>query len=79
MKNFRSILSKIKSSLVEVASNIWTIEANDCIHYRPPMQPSYPYTHRGVIIRLDDNNLFVLSPIQLTLNLRFEKVSKKEL
>lgn len=72
MKNFRPIPSKTKSGLVEVASNIWTIEASDCVHYRPPMQPSYPYTHRGVIIRLDGNSLFVISPIELTPNIRHD-------
>ena len=30
------------------------------------MQPRYPYTHRAVVIRLDDGSLFILSPIQLT-------------
>jgi hypothetical protein len=29
------------------------------------MQPRYPYSHRAVIIRLDDGSLFVISPIQL--------------
>ncbi len=69
MLNFRPIPKKIKSGLVEVASNIWTIEAKDYIHYRPPMQPRYPYTHRSVVIRLKDNSLFIISPIKLTTNI----------
>ncbi|WP_193975631.1 DUF4336 domain-containing protein [Microcoleus sp. LEGE 07076] len=34
------------------------------------MQPRYPYTHRAVVIRLNDSSLFVLSPIQLTPDIR---------
>lgn len=64
--NFRPIPREQESGLVEVASNIWTIEAKDYVHYRPPMQPRYPYTHRSVAIRLNDNSLFIISPIQLT-------------
>jgi hypothetical protein len=64
--NFRSVPSNSNSDLVEVAANIWTIEAKGCVCYRPPMQPRYPYTHRAIVIRLDDNSLFVLSPIPVT-------------
>ena len=64
--NFRPIPRELESGLVEVASNIWTIEAKDYVRYRPPMQPRYPYTHRSVVIRLKDNSLFILSPIKLT-------------
>ena len=64
--NFRPISEELGSGLVEVASNIWTIEAKDYVRYRPPMQPRYPYTHRSVVIRLKDNSLFILSPIKLT-------------
>ena len=64
--DFRSIPKELKSGLVEVASNIWTIEAKDCVCYRPPMQPRYPYTHRSVVIRLKDNSLFIISPIKPT-------------
>ena len=70
--NFRPIPRELKSSLVEVASNIWTIEAKDYVRYRPPMQPRYPYTHRSVVICLKDNSLFIISPIKLTSNLRNE-------
>jgi hypothetical protein len=34
------------------------------------MQPRYPYTNRAVVIRLDDGSLFILSPIQLTPDVR---------
>ncbi|MEL6437827.1 MAG: DUF4336 domain-containing protein [Cyanobacteria bacterium J06621_8] len=71
-RGFRSIPKKLENSLVKVASNIWTIEAKDYVHYRPPMQPRYPYTHRSVVIRLKDNSLFVLSPINLTDDIRYE-------
>ena len=71
-QNFRPIPSELKSGLVEVALNIWTIEAKDYVRYRPPMQPHYPYTHRSVVIRLNDNSLFILSPIQLTPDIRNE-------
>jgi hypothetical protein len=36
------------------------------------MQPRYPYTHRAIVIRLNDNSLFVISPIHLTPDLRAE-------
>ena len=67
--NFRPIPPiprESESGLVEVALNIWTIEAKDYVRYRPPMQPRYPYTNRSVVIRLKDNSLFILSPIELT-------------
>ena len=64
--SFRSVSNKPKSGLIQVASNIWTIEAKECVCYRPPMQPRYPYTHRAIVIRLNDGSLFILSPIQLT-------------
>ena len=34
------------------------------------MQPRYLYTHRSVVIRLDDDSLFILSPIQLKPDIR---------
>jgi len=34
------------------------------------MQPRYPYTHRAVVIRLHNNSLFILSPIQFTADIR---------
>jgi hypothetical protein len=68
--NFRPIPSELKSGLVEVASNIWTIEAKESVCYRPPMQPRYPYTHRAVVIRLNDGSLFVLSPIEISPDIR---------
>ena len=68
--SFRPVLNKPESGLVQVASNIWTNEAKGCVYYRPPMQPRYPYTHRAVVIRLDDGDLFILSPIQLTSDIR---------
>jgi hypothetical protein len=64
--SFRLVPDCLTSGLTQVASNIWTIEAKECVCYRPPMQPRYPYTHRAVIIRLDEDFLFILSPIQLT-------------
>ncbi|MBD2103950.1 DUF4336 domain-containing protein [Leptolyngbya sp. FACHB-261] len=66
VQSFRPISSELKSGLIEVASNTWTIEAKGCVCYRSPMQPRYPYTHRAVVIRLSDDSLFILSPIQLT-------------
>ena len=56
--------------LLPIAANIWTIEANSFIYYRPPAQPRYPYPHRAVVIRLQDNELFVLSPIALDSNIQ---------
>ena len=70
VQSFRSVSNKPKSGLIQVASNIWTIEAKECVCYRPPMQPRYPYTHRAVVIRLNDGSLFILSPIQLTPEIR---------
>ncbi len=67
--NFRPVPRELESDVVEVASNIWTIEAKDYVCYRPPMQPRYPYTHRSVVIRLKDNSLFIISPIKLTSNI----------
>ncbi|WP_414624919.1 DUF4336 domain-containing protein [Calothrix sp. CCY 0018] len=69
-QTFRPIPNENKSGLTKVATNIWTIEAPDCICYRPPMQPRYPYTHRAVVIRLKDNSLFIISPIRLTNDIR---------
>jgi hypothetical protein len=34
------------------------------------MQPRYPYSHRAIVIRLEDGSLFVLSPIPLTPGIR---------
>ena len=68
--SFRPIPENLKSGLVEVAPNLWTIEANECVCFRPPIQPRYPYPHRAVVIRLIDHSLFVLSPIRLTPALR---------
>ncbi len=70
VQSFRPIPSEPKSGLIEVASNIWTIEAKECVCYRPPMQPRYSYTHRAVVIRLNDDSLFILSPIQFTPDIR---------
>jgi hypothetical protein len=66
VQNFRPVPTKPTSGLIQVDTNIWTIEAKECVCYRPPMQPQYPYTHRAIVIRLDDGSLFILSPIQLT-------------
>jgi len=72
-QGFRPIPSKQpKSGLIEVASNIWTIEAEGFVYYRPPMQPRYPYPFRAVVIRLDDASLFIHSPIRLTPNIQSE-------
>ncbi|MGB3655983.1 MAG: DUF4336 domain-containing protein [Rivularia sp. (in: cyanobacteria)] len=70
VQSFRPIPNETKNGLVKVATNIWTIEASDCICYRPPMQPKYPYTHRAVVIRLKDNSLFIISPIRITDDIR---------
>jgi len=70
VQSFRPVPNKPKSGLIQVAPNIWTIEAKECVCYRPPMQPRYPYTHRAVVIRLNDGSLFILSPIQLTADIR---------
>jgi hypothetical protein len=69
---FRSIPSNLKSGLVEIGPNLWTIEAKECVYFRPPLQPRYPYTHRAVVIRLNDDSLFILSPIQLTSSIRID-------
>ena len=39
---FRQIPKDSHSHLIEVAANIWTLEGNNCIYFRPPAQPSYP-------------------------------------
>lgn len=72
VQSFRPIPSEPKSGLIKVASNIWTIEAKECVCFRPPIQPRYPYTHRAVVIRLSDDSLFILSPIQLTPDIRVD-------
>lgn len=69
-QGFRPIPSKPKSGLIEVAPNIWTIEAEGFVYFRPPMQPRYPYPYRAVAIRLEDGSLFIHSPIQLSPDLR---------
>ncbi|MDY6900721.1 MAG: DUF4336 domain-containing protein [Cyanobacteriota bacterium] len=69
-QTFRPIPNETKSGLTKVATNIWTIESPDCICYRPPMQPRYPYTHRAVVICLKDNSLFIISPIRFTEDIR---------
>ena len=56
--------------IVEVSPNIWTLEGEHPLYFRPPAQPRYPYPHRSVIIRLQDHSLFVISPIQLSADLR---------
>jgi hypothetical protein len=66
LHSLRPVPNKPTSGLIQVDSNIWTIEAKGCVCYRPPMQPRYPYTHRAIIIRLNHSSLFVISPIQLT-------------
>ncbi|MBD3885922.1 DUF4336 domain-containing protein [Phormidium tenue FACHB-886] len=71
-QTFRPIPDNLTSGLVEIAPNIWTIEAKECVCYRPPMQPRYSYTHRAIVICLNDNSLFVISPIHLTPDLRAE-------
>ena len=70
VQSFRPVSNQPANGLIQIGSNIWTIEAKECVCYRPPMQPRYPYTHRAVVIRLDDGSLFILSPIQLTPEVR---------
>ncbi len=70
VQNFRPVSNKSTSGLIQVAPNIWTIEAKGHVCYRPPIQPRYPYTHRAIVIRLDDGHLFILSPIHLTAEIR---------
>jgi len=67
---FRAHPSQSQSPLIEIAPNIWTLEGKDYIHFRPPAQPSYPYPHRAVVIRLQDNSLLIISPIQLSSDIR---------
>lgn len=62
----RPIPNEVTSPLIEVAANIWTLEADSVVYYRPPAQPRYPFTHRAVVIRLQDNSLFIHSAIALT-------------
>lgn len=71
-QSFRPLPNELNSGLVAVAPNIWTIESKGCVYYRPPMQPRYPYTHRAIVIRLNDNSLFIISPIHLTPDIRAE-------
>ncbi|MFM7427859.1 MAG: hypothetical protein ACKO7W_23145 [Elainella sp.] len=71
-QGFRPVPSELNSGLVEVTANVWTLEAQERVGYRPPMQPRYPYSHRAVVLRLSDGSLFVLSPIQLTPEIRAE-------
>ncbi|BAZ40230.1 hypothetical protein NIES4101_61910 [Calothrix sp. NIES-4101] len=66
VQSFRPVPTKPESGLIQIAENIWTIEATGYVYYRPPIQPRYPYPHRAVVIRLDDGSLFILSPICLT-------------
>lgn len=68
----RPIPPESENSLIQVASNIWTIEAEGFVYYRPPAQPRYPFSHRGVVIRLKNNTLFIHSPIALTPAIREE-------
>ena len=63
---FRPLPQTSSTPIIEVATNIWTIEADQFIYFRPPAQPRYPYTHRAVVIRLQDESLWVHSPIALT-------------
>jgi Domain of unknown function (DUF4336) len=70
VQSFRPASNQSASGLIQADSNIWTIEAEGCVCYRPPMQPRYPYTHRAVVIRLKNDSLFILSPIQLTPDIR---------
>ena len=67
---FRSIPKDRTDGVVEVALDIWTIEAEGLVYFRPPMQPKYPYTYRSTVIRLRDGGLFVISPIALTSRVR---------
>ena len=70
VQSFRPVSNKSASGLIQVDADIWTIEAKGCVCYRPPMQPRYPYTYRAIVIRLNDGSLFMLSPIQLTPDIR---------
>ena len=67
---FRSVPKDRIDGVVEVASDIWTIEAEGFVCFRPPMQPKYPYTYRSTVIRLRDGGLFVISPVTLTSRVR---------
>jgi Domain of unknown function (DUF4336) len=68
--SFRPIPDELESGLVKIAPDIWTIETKECVCFRPPIQPRYPYPHRAVVIRLIDHSLFVISPIRLTPDIR---------
>lgn len=70
VQGFRLLPDEFEGGLVEVAPEIWTLEAKEPVYFRPPMQPSYPYTHRAILIRLNNRDLFVVSPIQLTPEIR---------
>lgn len=69
---FRPIPHANSRRLIKVATNIWTLEADNVVYFRPPAQPRYPYTHRSVVIRLQDDSLFVHSPIALTDTIKHE-------
>jgi Domain of unknown function (DUF4336) len=70
VEGFRLLPDELVGGLVEVAPEIWTLEAREPVYFRPPMQPSYPYTHRAIVIRLNHRDLFVVSPIRLTPEIR---------
>lgn len=63
---FRPLPKPLTNPLVQLATNIWTLEADHFVFFRPPAQPRYPYTHRAIVIRLQDHSLFIHSPIALT-------------
>ncbi len=54
------------SILQIIGPDIWTLEASHFVFFRPPIQPMMPYPHRSIVIRLADQSLMVISPIELT-------------
>ena len=70
--SFRPLPKAPSSPLIKVSANIWTLEAEHFVYFRPPAQPRYPYTHRAVVIRLRDSSLFIHSPIGLTAAIKNE-------
>ena len=55
---------------IEVAQDIWTLEADELVEFTPAFQPTYPYPIRAVVVRLADGSLWVHSPIKMTGALR---------
>lgn len=63
---YRFLNSDETPVLQPIGTDIWTLEGSYFVFFRPPLQPMMPYPHRSIIIRLEDQSLMVISPIELT-------------